>query len=181
MLVNGAAHWSLPRYFVPWLAVPPLPNAFQTGELLLCMWPRVSSDHVALGPTLLPHWSTPKRNTGDGINLQTFRLCTLLFIKICSIHPLFSQSIVLGKSFSCIIPYMHFHPFSLSLPFSLTSLSVIRSPSASQHPQLFSPPYQLSTAPTFHDMTFFSILAVHFWTLNPQIDLLCVQNDLLFI
>lgn len=90
--------------------------------------PRGSSDYTAhfWVPACLPHGVTPKpagHNPSDGADLQNFRLCSPLLIKTCGGQLLsFSQSVVLGKSFSCATPCLLLHSFFLSLSFSCSSL-----------------------------------------------------------
>lgn len=73
-------------------------------------------------------WSTVKlsmHETGDGLDLQNFRICTPPLIKTCGGQPLFfPQSMVLGRSSYCEIPWvwLHFLSSSISLSLFLSSL-----------------------------------------------------------
>lgn len=117
--------------FCPGEARIPLPNVFQASPHAT----RGSSDHTACSrvSAFLPYQSTtePSRcDPGNGMYLRNFSLWSLLFTKTCGIQPLFfSQSVVLSKSSSCAISHMYFHPFYVSLSFSLATFSTIRAPS----------------------------------------------------
>lgn len=108
------------RIFAPRYVVPPLSNVLQTGELLLLVQPKGSSDHPAFSQVtaspLTPALLTPPCSSLADSNFVNFRLCAPLLIKTCGFQTLsFSQSIVWKKSFSCVILCIQFHSLSFCL------------------------------------------------------------------
>ena len=130
----------LPQTMLP--ASGPLPS-FTTGTLLhLPGMPPIPppSPQWCRPPKLQALHSVAHRNRGN--------------------YPLFFfWSVVLERSFSCAIFCVLFSLF-LSLSLSLLLPSMIRAPSLPQHLQFFSPPNQLSGAPSFHNVAIFLSLDV---------------------
>lgn len=54
-------------------------------------------------------------------------------------------------------------------------------PSPPQHLRFLSPPNQISAATTFHKAVVYPLVDTQFCSLSPQMDLLGVENDLMFI
>lgn len=143
------------RFFVPGDVVPPLPNALQAGDLLLPVQPWGSSDHLCTPgfPPSFPRGALikPPGTTLVMLEISETSNCALLFIKIFNSLPLsFFLVNGLGKEF-------FLYNFLCTLPLFLcpAPVSTIRAPSPSQHLQLFSPPNQCSSSPTFHNVILF--------------------------
>lgn len=99
--------------------------------------------------------------------------------KVCGIQPFPLPFPVNGFGGKVFLEQFLWHAFTLS--FSLTPLSVMRAPSALQHLQLFSPLNQLSTAPTFHNVAFFSISSCEVLLSQSSDRFLGCKNDLTFL
>lgn len=198
ILVNGSS-LAPTGSFAPGEGATPLQSAVQAGELFLPVRSRRSSDHAAHTrvSVLLPHWSTAQlaRDDPDGrADLQNFRSCALLFVKITKTKNKtknlavfkpspFSQSMVWGRCFSFSFHYVYFHYF-LCLSFSLFHSSLLSShlgilPICNAHSSLL---YQINSQyflPSKGGV--FSACRHAALFVSPQIGFLGVQNDLTFI
>ena len=127
MLVNSAALWSC-KFFCPSRGHAASPKCTpRRGTVSSCASRGILRPHCpacSQASALLLHWSTtePSRhNPDDGADFQNFRLSALLCIKTCGSQPLlFSQSILLGKSFSCAISCTGFLCLSVSVSVSVS-------------------------------------------------------------
>lgn len=106
---------------------------------------------------------------------------------LCNPFPPFSTSMVLGNSFLRQSSFcsLYFHSFFSSM----LSLSLLLFSCYSLHDKCslpwaastaFSPMNQLSAFPTFH-RSFFWCVNVQLCSLRPAMDLLGIQNDLIFV
>lgn len=136
--------------FVPREAVPPLSNALQEGRLSLTVWSR-GSQSMLFTPRPLPLSSIEHLYASQAPPWQWHRLLKLqtwsfTAYKNYDNQPLsFSTWMVLGKCFSCAMPY------------ALLSLSSLhdQDPSPPQNLWFFSPTNHVSAPPTFYSVVSF--------------------------
>lgn len=142
----------------------------------------VSSDRAACSWAFahLPDWLSPPGTTPVMVwasKTSYFELCCLQKLVVVSPSPFLSQWF--GDSFSCAMPCAHFHSFSLPLLLSHSSLHNQGSLPFIAPTVLFSPKSNLCSSYLPQCDCFFLTVDGQF-VLCPQIDLLGVQNNLIF-
>lgn len=140
------------------------------------------SDRAACSWTFahLPHLLSPPGTTTVMVwtsKTSSFELCCLQKLVVISLSPFPSQWF--WDSFSCAIPCAHFHSFSLPLFLSDSSLRNQGSLPFTAPTVLSSPKSNLCSSYLAQCGCFSLPVDVQF-VLCPQIDLLGVQNNLIF-